>query len=345
MSSSSWRLSDFDFELPEELIAQYPLDARDESRLFVINRGDGSYLHETFKSLPDLLRADDLLVFNDSRVIPARIFFRRESGGLSEFMLVRRLSDKRWLSISNKSARLRIGETLRSISNEEVTIRIIDRKDEYFEIESNPEFTEDILSLIGNVPLPPYIRREPSREDIERYQTVYAKTPGGVAAPTAGLHFTDDLLARLDSKGIERVCVTLDVSWGTFQPVRHDSVEDHDMHTESYHIEEDAADKINRARKEGRRIVSVGTTSLRVLESTFRDGMTVPGKGETAIFIYPPYEIKAVNALITNFHTPKSTLLMLVAAFAGYDQIMAAYQEAIREKYRFFSYGDAMLIQ
>ena len=345
MNERSWLLSDFDFELPEELIAQYPLDRRDESRLFVINRADGNYTHEQFKSLPEILRDDDLLVFNDSRVIPARIFFRRESGALAEFMLVRRLDESRWLSISNKSARLKTGETLRSIARDDVKIRIRERKDEYFEIETDPVFSEEILGAIGNVPLPPYIRRKPTEADIARYQTVYAKTPGGVAAPTAGLHFTEELLSRLAAKGVERVFVTLDVSWGTFQPVRHDRVEDHDMHTESFNIEDAVAEKINRARKDGRRVIAVGTTSLRVLESTYRDGTTVPGRGETSIFIYPPYHVKSVDALITNFHTPKSTLLMLVAAFAGYERIMDAYRTAVRERYRFFSYGDAMFIQ
>jgi S-adenosylmethionine:tRNA ribosyltransferase-isomerase len=339
-----YSLSDFNFELPEELIAQYPLERRDSSRLFVVDRQDSSFTHDQFSNLSQYLRSGDLLVFNDSRVIPARIFFTRASGGVVEVVLVRRYDEYRWVVISNRSARLKIGETLRSISSPDITISILDRKDEYFDVETKQPFSEEVLNRIGKIPLPPYIRREPTVDDLSRYQTIYANRPGGVAAPTAGLHFTDESLSLLDQVGAERVFVTLDVSWGTFQPVRNEEIENHTMHTERYEISANAALRINTARNEGRRVIAVGTTSLRVLESSFKDGVNIAGVGETSIFIYPPYPVRSANALITNFHTPKSTLLMLVTAFAGYDLIMKAYQEAIREKYRFFSYGDSMII-
>jgi S-adenosylmethionine:tRNA ribosyltransferase-isomerase len=344
MSKSVYSLADFDFDLPEHLIAQFPLERRDASRLLVLDRYTNIITHEIFTDIVSHLRSGDLLVFNDSRVIPARMFFKRESGGVVEFVLVRRMDERRWLAISNRSARLSLGERLSSVENSDVAIHVLSREGEYFSIETDPVFTQELLERIGKVPLPPYIRREPTDNDHERYQTIYAKNPGGVAAPTAGLHFTPDLFARLDDAGIERVFVTLDVSWGTFQPVRQERIEDHAMHTESFEIREDVSHAINRARIDKRRIVAVGTTSLRVLESAFQNGETISGRGETSIFIFPPYEVKSVDALITNFHTPKSTLLMLVAAFAGYDLIMRAYREAVREEYRFFSYGDAMFI-
>jgi S-adenosylmethionine:tRNA ribosyltransferase-isomerase len=339
-----YTLSDFDFALPEDLVAQYPAKKREESRLFILDRLLKKFSHSRFFNLPDYLRDDDILVFNNSKVLPARLFFKRESGGLAEFVLVRRLADDRWLAITNRSARLKIGEKLFSVVDEKISIELVERRDEYFGIRTSEEFTDELLGKIGNVPLPPYIRREPNADDRVRYQTVYASQPGGVAAPTAGLHFTDDLLDKIRSRGITTLFVTLDVSWGTFQPVRAEKISEHPMHIESYEINENTADIMNAGRRMKRRIIAVGTTSLRVLESSFQEGANRAGRGETGIFIYPPRKVLSANALITNFHTPKSTLLMLVAAFAGYDLIMDAYREAVKEQYRFFSYGDSMLI-
>ena len=340
-----YTLSDFDFELPEELVAQEPSGERGGSRLFVLDRAAGTHTHSMFADLPSFLNEGDLLVFNDSRVIPARIYCTRASGGAVEFVLARRLDTMRWYAISNRTARLKAGEEISCIGDPSVKMRILGRSGEYLEIESSVEFTQGLLERIGNIPLPPYIRREPSEEDKARYQTVYASKPGAVAAPTAGLHFTEDVLARIKAKGVETRFVTLEVSWGTFQPVRVDNIEEHTMHSERYEISEETAAAVNAARKEGRRIIAVGTTSLRVLESSFDCENNVAGKNDTAIFIRPGVKVKSVDAMITNFHTPKSTLLMLVSAFAGYDTIMAAYKEAVRMRYRFFSYGDSMFIR
>lgn len=343
-SGHVYTLSDFDFDLPEELIAQEPAGERGASRLFVLNRATGERIHSQFTHLPDFLREGDLLVFNDSRVIPARIFFTRASGGAVEFVLARRLDTMRWYAISNKTARLKPGEILSTVADPSVTIRILGRTGEYLEIESSVEFTQELLDHIGKIPLPPYIRREPSEEDKARYQTVYAAKPGAVAAPTAGLHFTKEILSCIAQKKVQTAFVTLEVSWGTFQPVREENIEDHAMHSERYELSAETALAVNTARREGRRIIAVGTTSLRVLESSFNGTENVPGKGETAIFIRPPHTVRSVSSMITNFHTPKSTLLMLVSAFAGYDTIRDAYAEAVRERYRFFSYGDSMFI-
>jgi S-adenosylmethionine:tRNA ribosyltransferase-isomerase len=345
MEDRRYTLSDFDFDLPEKLIAQYPAEKREASRLFIVNRKTKKYEHSLFKFLPKYLNTGDVLVMNDVRVIPARIFFRRSSGGLTEFVLVRRLNEHRWMSITNRSARLKIGEKLRAVSDESIEIKIIERKNEYFEIESERIFDDAILKKIGTIPLPPYIQRNANENDRERYQTVYAAQGAAAAAPTAGLHFTQQILNELSNKGIEQVKVTLDVSWGTFQPVRTEIISEHIMHSESYEISSESADIINKARNEGRRIIAVGTTSLRVLESSFNGKENVAGKRETDIFIYPPVKVLSATSLITNFHTPKSTLLMLVAAFCGYDLIMDAYREAVNDQYRFFSYGDSMFIE
>jgi len=339
-----YNLSDFDFNLPDDLIAQKPTLKRDESRLFVVNRKNDSFIHEKFHNIIDYINEDDVLVFNNARVIPARMFFKRESGGLVEVVLARRLGELNWLVITNRTKKLKNGEVLTSVVDDSSKFKVLGRDDEYLKIETLIEFTDELLDEIGKMPLPPYIKREATEFDKERYQTVYASESGAVAAPTAGLHFTGELLDSLKIKGIGIEFLTLYVSWGTFQPVRDNDLSMHKMHTESYFLSESAADNINRARKEGRRIIAVGTTSLRVLESTYCDGRNIPGFGETDIFIYPPNKIKSIDCLITNFHTPYSTLLMLVSAFAGYDKIMSAYKEAVNMKYRFFSYGDAMLI-
>ncbi|MBN2403416.1 MAG: tRNA preQ1(34) S-adenosylmethionine ribosyltransferase-isomerase QueA [Spirochaetes bacterium] len=339
-----YSLKDFYFDLPEPLVAQYPSEKRSESRLFVLDRSCSEYKHKLFFEIEEFLCEGDVLVINNAKVIPARIFFKRKSGGLVEIVLTRRMSGMKWLVISNKTKKLKTGEILFSTADPSVEICVLGRSAEYLQVESNCELTEEVLKEIGAIPLPPYIRREPTAIDEERYQTVYASAGEAAAAPTAGLHFTAELMSRLKRKGVGFAELTLDVSWGTFQPVREDNLTKHKMHFENYCLSEQSAFEINNARSEKRRIIAVGTTSLRVLESSFRNGINESGNNATDIFIYPPYEIKSIDALITNFHTPYSTLLMLVSAFAGYNKIMDAYKTAVQEKYRFFSYGDAMLI-
>lgn len=344
MIESLYSLDDFDYELPENLIAQMPLNDRDASRLFILNRSTGLFTHEHFKNIPQYLKSGDLLVMNNAKVIPARIFFKRKTGSIIEVVLARMLDYRRWMIICRRSNRLKPGEELTCAADENVKITLMNRSGDYFEIESNVDLDEEQLIKIGKMPLPPYIKRNADESDMNRYQTVYAQSSGAVASPTAGLHFTKEILEELRSKGVGIAYVTLYVSWGTFSPVRSGKINEHVMHSESFHIPEETARAVNDARSEGRRIISVGTTSLRVLESTFHDGKNIAGKGETDIFIFPPVKVRSVSALITNFHTPKSTLLMLVSAFAGYDLIKKAYREAVTEKYRFFSYGDSMFI-
>ncbi|HPW51340.1 MAG TPA: tRNA preQ1(34) S-adenosylmethionine ribosyltransferase-isomerase QueA [Spirochaetota bacterium] len=337
-------LSDFDFDLPERLIAQKPLPDRSSSKLLVMDRKKGVLKHDAFSHIDSYLRSGDILIFNNAKVINARLYFIRESGARVEFVLSFRLSDKIWYAISNRTKKLHQGEVLISEKDSSVSINVRGRSGDYVEIETSVSFDEDILRAIGEVPLPPYIRRDAENSDMERYQTVYAKEAGAVAAPTAGLHFTKELIQKINDKGAECAYLTLYVSWGTFSPVRHDDLSLHKMHSEKYFLSETVASKINSARKDGRRVIAVGTTSLRVLESTLKGGENVPGEGVTDIFIHPPYEVRSADCLITNFHTPKSTLLMLVSAFAGYENIMNAYRIAVENDYRFFSYGDSMFI-
>ncbi len=344
MEKKGYTLSDFTFHLPEHLIAQYPSDSRDRSRLLSLNRAGGECKHHSFFQLPELLKRGDLLVFNDARVINVRIFFKRETGGKVEIILIQKKSHREWLAISNRTSRLQTGDHLVSLVDPSVTIRITGKEGNIFHLESNRALSDELLDAIGEIPLPPYIKRNFREEDRERYQTIYAREPGSAASPTAGLHFTPELFTTLKNREIETAFLTLNVSWGTFQPVRSEDPKEHKMHSESYTLPDITAGMINRARKEGRRIISVGTTSVRVLEATYRDGLNIPGVGETDIFIYPPYRINSIDGLITNFHTPQSTLLMLVSAFAGYEKLMNAYREAVRMEYRIFSYGDSMLI-
>jgi S-adenosylmethionine:tRNA ribosyltransferase-isomerase len=339
-----YTLDNFDFDLPQDLIAYKPADNRDASRLFVLDRNSGSYIHSEFSMLPGFLREGDVLVFNDARVISARIACQRHSGGSLEILLTQRIDDRRWIAISNRTKRIRPGEVMFPVRDKSIEFRMIDRTLDTIEIVSSADLNDEVLSRIGEIALPPYIRRDVTEADRDRYQTVYARESGAVAAPTAGLHFTDALLEAIRAGGARTVFLTLHVSWGTFQPVRDQDLERHRMHAEKFTLGADPARIINEARSDGCRIIAVGTTSLRVLESTYRDGINVPGSGETDIFIYPPRKILSVDSLITNFHTPRSTLLMLVASFAGYDTIMNAYREAVNQKYRFFSYGDAMLL-
>ncbi len=345
MIKDRYSLEDFYFELPHTLIAQIPTEKRDSSRLMVLNRERGSYEHRAFSELADFLRGGDLLVFNDTKVIHARVRCRRSTGGNVELLLLRRIDDYRWEAICEKMGRLRQGEALVPIKNGSISIRIIKRSGDQLQIESNIVLSESVLHAIGDIALPPYIKRNASEADEQRYQTVFAKEPGAIAAPTAGLHFTDELMSKIKQRGALTAFVTLHVSWGTFQPVRETDIAGHVMHSERYILSKETAAEINRTREQGGRIIAVGTTSLRVIESTFMHGSNNPGSGETDLFIYPPMRVRSINALITNFHTPYSTLLMLVSAFAGYETIMAAYKEAVRLQYRFFSYGDAMLIE
>ncbi|MCU0843683.1 MAG: tRNA preQ1(34) S-adenosylmethionine ribosyltransferase-isomerase QueA [Spirochaetes bacterium] len=338
-----YRLSDFEFNLPDELIAQEPANERDASRLLVMSRG-GGLEHRMFRDILEYLREGDVLVFNDARVMPARVYFIRQSGARVEFILTGRLDELRWTAICNRTSRIKIGETLRAQGDETVTIRVLARGAEDFTIESGVVLDDGVLETIGVVPLPPYIRRDHSALDVERYQTVYARESGAVAAPTAGLHFSTELLHDIAARGVEFAYLTLFVSWGTFQPVRHEDLSLHRMHSERFILPEASAAVINRARAERRRVIAAGTTSLRVLETTFHEGANRAAEGVTDLFIYPPTTLRSVDALLTNFHTPRSTLLMLVAAFAGYASIMEAYREAVANRYRFFSYGDAMLI-
>lgn len=339
----TFRLSDFDFYLPDGLIAQEPAKERDSSRLMVMRRG-GPLEHRMFRDIVEYLREGDVLVFNDARVIPARVFFLRKSGARVEFILTGRLDDARWTAICNRTSRLKPGEILHAQRDETVKIRVLSRGEDDFTIESSVPLDDGVLNAIGVMPLPPYIRRDYSALDRERYQTVYARESGAVAAPTAGLHFSTELLSGIAARGVEFAYLTLFVSWGTFQPVRHEDISLHRMHGERYILPESSAALINGARAERRRIIAAGTTSLRVLESTLHDGVNLAGEGVTNLFIHPPAGIRSIDALLTNFHTPRSTLLMLVAAFAGYDPVMEAYGSAVENMYRFFSYGDAMLI-
>ncbi len=340
----TYTLSDFNFDLPENRIAQLPAEKRDESRLFIFPRHGTEFRHDVFSRLPEYLQKGDLLVFNDARVIHARIFFRRQSGARVEVVLARMIDETHWFVITNRTRRLKKGESLSAEKDNSIEIKINSRDGEYFDVSTSIPFTDDVLKKIGTVPLPPYIRRNADTRDESRYQTVYAEKSGAAAAPTAGLHFTPELLDSLNKKGVESCRLTLYVSWGTFSPVRSESLQDHVMHTESYVLPKESADVINKARSEGRRIIAVGTTSLRVIESTYNGTENVHGSGETSIFIYPPYEVSSIDGMITNFHTPQSTLLMLVCAFAGYEETMKAYKTAVEMDYRFFSYGDSMLI-
>ncbi len=340
-----YTLEDFNFDLPEELIAQYPAHKRDESKLLLLKTSTGETEHHIFHEITDLIRPGDVLVFNNAKVIHGRLFCRRETGGTVEIILTQRLSDAGWLLICNRTKRIRKGEVLTCIKDPSVRFKILDRRDDFLEAETTPVLTDEILDSIGQIPLPPYIKRNPEEEDESRYQTVYASHTGAVAAPTAGLHFTDEILDSLREKNVQLEFLTLYVSWGTFQPVRENDLSLHKMHTENYVLSDDTAARINQARREGRRIIAVGTTSLRVLEASFVNGENVPGTADTDIFICPPGKVHSADCLITNFHTPCSTLLMLVSAFAGYELIMKTYKEAVARKYRFFSYGDAMFIQ
>lgn len=338
------KVSDFNYDLPEELIAQVPLEKRDESRLMVLNREKQSIEHKVFRDIIDFLEPGDCLVRNNTKVIPARIYGEKETGAKVEFLLLNQIEGDIWESIVRPGNKLHIGTKV-IFGNGLLHAEILDimpggtRKVKFY---YNGIFNE-ILDQIGLMPLPPYIHEELKEND--RYQTVYAKYKGSAAAPTAGLHFTPELLKKIEEKGIKIANVTLHVGIGTFRPVKEDEVEKHEMHSEHFYIKQEDVDKINETKKQGKRVISVGTTSCRVLETVSdENGMLKVAEGDTQIFIYPGYKFKCIDGLITNFHLPQSTLLMLVSALAGKDYIMNAYNEAVKGKYRFFSFGDAMFI-
>ncbi len=340
-------LSDFDFDLPEELIAQEPLAERTGSRLMVLNRTTGNPTIGGFSDIVDHFKSGDVLVINDTRVIPARLLGCKESGGKVEVLLVRRLAgdEETWICLTKASKGPRVGTRL--LLGDTLTGTVVEGgQDPYKHIQFSCEgdFLEQI-EQIGRMPLPPYIRRDDSQLDKERYQTVFAKEAGAVAAPTAGLHFTPEILERLRNKGVEIQPLTLHVGIGTFLPVRVDDIREHRMHEEHFTVPAATATAVNQARAEGRRIFALGTTSTRTLEYAVDDqGLLQAGSGSCDLFIYPGYQFRIVDAMLTNFHLPRSTLLMLVSAFAGRESVLAAYRRAVAEGFRFFSYGDCMLI-
>lgn len=337
------KTSDFYYDLPEELIAQTPLEPRDSSRLLVYNRTTGEVFHRHFRDVGDYLNPGDLLVVNTTKVYPARIFAYTEHGGKVEILLLKRQNLTDWECLVKPGKKCREGVIL--VVNEELKAEIISRTDDGGRIVRFifDGVFEDILSRVGEMPLPPYIHEK--LKDKDRYQTVYCKQEGSAAAPTAGLHFTLRLIDELKAKGVEFAEVQLNVGLGTFRAVKTDDLEHHKMHTEYYVIDEENAEKINKAKREGRRVIAVGTTSVRTLETVAdEDGFVKAQSGDTSIFIYPPYKFKCVEGLITNFHLPESTLVMLVSAFASREKILELYNLAVKEKYRFFSFGDAMFI-
>jgi S-adenosylmethionine:tRNA ribosyltransferase-isomerase len=344
------KTDDLDFQLPAELIAQAPTDRREASRLLHYRRSDRTIAHRVFSDLPELMREGDLLVFNDAKVTPARFALRKDTGGRVEGLFVGEVSPGRWSVLLKNAGPVDSHRRFHFVGAEQTQARIVEKKDDEYVIDVATDLPALVLlSRIGRMPLPPYIKREKERDprdefDRQRYQTVYARAEGSVAAPTAGLHFTQEILNRLDSKGVQRVFVTLHVGLGTFKPVTAAILENHAMHTEAYTIPPDTAAAIDCAKREHRRIIAVGTTSARVLESQSA-GAIEPVSGETAIFIYPPYQWRHVDALITNFHLPRSTLIALVAAWVGMDEQRRIYAEAIAERYRFFSYCDASFLE
>ena len=338
------RTDDFDFDLPDELIAQFPSAERRASRLLRVDPNQQQVSDTLFSHLPDLVQPGDVLVFNDTKVIRARLFGRKASGGQIELLIERILDDQHALCFIRASHAPKPGSRL-LVGNDDTELEVLAREGDLYRLRFHaavPVLT--VLEQYGKLPLPPYIERQADEDDDARYQTVYAQNPGAVAAPTAGLHFDEAMLTELDRMGVIRAHVTLHVGAGTFQPVRVDRIEDHVMHSERYEIPQKTADAITTAKQTGKRILAVGTTSLRALEAAAQQGPSLAGQNETRIFITPGYQFRVVDRLLTNFHLPRSTLMMLVSAFAGMDNVRHAYQHAIAQRYRFFSYGDAMLL-
>jgi len=334
--------SDFHYDLPADLIAQVPLGQRSASRLLCFDRHSGQLDDRQFFDLSSLLRPGDLLVFNNTRVIPARLFGTKASGGRVEILVERLLDGQECLAQVRASKSPKSGGTILLEDGSELSV--LGREDSFFHLRAVSGSLMDMLQRLGHMPLPPYITREDTESDRHRYQTVFAEKPGAVAAPTAGLHFDQALLDHLKETGIQSTTVTLHVGAGTFQPMRVDNIEDHHMHAEWLEVPQSACDAIAAARASGGRIIAVGTTAVRSLETAAQGGSLEPFSGDSRIFIYPPYQFRVVDAMITNFHLPESTLLMLISAFAGRENTLAAYLHAVKKRYRFFSYGDAMLI-
>ncbi len=338
------KTSDYDYDLPQELIAQTPLSNRSESRLMILNRKNQTIEHKHFSDIVDYLGPNDVLVLNDTKVIPARLIGQKEeTGAVIEILLLKDLGENIWETLCKPQRRVNIG-TIVSFGDGRLKAECISKEEMgicHFKLLYEGILVEH-LDALGQMPLPPYIHEK--LEDPNRYQTIYAKHPGSAAAPTAGLHFTNDLLEKLKAKGVELIFITLHVGLGTFRPVEEEDLTNHVMHEEYYEISKEAAERLNSAKQNGKRIIAVGTTSTRTLESAYDNGFH-PCCATTNIFIYPGYQFKAIDAQITNFHLPKSTLIMLVSAFAGREFILKAYQQAVEEKYRFFSFGDAMLIE
>lgn len=339
-------VKDFDFHLPEELIAQHPLEQRDSSRLMVLDKETGEIKHKTFHDIVDYLNEGDTLVLNNTRVLPARLIGEKEgTGGKIEFLLLKRIEGDKWECLAKPGKSARVGRRF-TFGGGKLKAEVIEVKEDGNRI---VEFYydgifEQVLDSLGEMPLPPYIHER--LEDRERYQTVYSKEEGSAAAPTAGLHFTKELLEQIKEKGINIVYLTLHVGLGTFRPVKVENIEEHDMHAEYYHLSKESADIINETKKRGNKVISVGTTSTRTLETIGdENGEVREQSGWTNIFIYPGYKFKVVDRLITNFHLPESTLIMLVSTLAGKEHVMHAYEEAVKEKYRFFSFGDAMFVK
>lgn len=332
---------DFYFDLPEELIAQHPLPNRSDSRLLRYNKNQNQHSHHQFNDLPSFLEPGDLLVMNNSKVIPARFYGTKQSGGRVEFLIERLLENNTFLAHIKASKAPKAG--MKIYLEKGWTIQIIEKQDDLYYCQA-PDYVELILNEIGHIPLPPYITRSALHDDAERYQTIYAKSTGSVAAPTAGLHFDDKMINSLKQKGVNIAYSTLHVGAGTFRPVRCDALKDHKMHSEQCTVSQMLCDAVNETRAQKKRVIAVGTTAMRSLESAACDGILKPYNNDTNIFIYPGYQFKICDGLLTNFHLPESTLLMLVSAFIGHPEALALYKEAIAQKYRFFSYGDVSLL-
>lgn len=343
-------LEEFNYNLPEELIAQFPAQKRDMSKMLVLDKVQKNFIHKHFSDITEFLTENDFLVLNNTKVIPARLYAKKDTGALIEIFLVREIEKDIWVSLIKPSKRVKSGMILQV--SDELSVEVLEKDDDKWKIHliySGNIF--EVLDRVGNIPLPPYIERKLTNEeyknlDFERYQTVYAEKEGAVAAPTAGLHFTKEILEKLDKQGTKHCFVTLNVGLGTFKPVKCENILEHKMDSESFEISQESADMINEAKAQGKNIVAVGTTSVRTLETVMNKyGCIKAVKDSSELFIYPGYEFKIVDKLITNFHLPKSTLLMLVSALAGKDYIFSAYEEAIKNKYRFYSYGDCMFIR
>ena len=344
MDFKQYKKSDFNYHLPEHLIAQQPLDNRVSSRMLQLDKLTGTLMDKLFTDFVDLINENDLLVFNDTKVIPARLFGKKQTGGKVEILIERIEGESNVVAHIRSSKSPKAGTIIELDKGYRCTVtgRAGDLFCLHFE---NDKTILDLLEEVGHIPLPPYITREDNEDDVSRYQTVFAKQSGAVAAPTAGLHFDQAMMDQLSQKGIAKAFVTLHVGSGTFQPVRVDDLSEHIMHKEYYSVSSQTVDAIQQTRERGGRVVAIGTTAVRALESASRSGQLKAGYGDTDLFITPGYQFKSVDAMLTNFHLPESTLLMLISAFAGYDQIRAAYQHAIDQSYRFFSYGDAMFLE